>query len=61
MERPLKEHLAYLEQHIHELAQEIMQNRLSAGERNRLEAEIRAAETALDYYRKALAIEKTLA
>lgn len=48
MERLLRQHLAYLEQRIRELGQEITQNRLSATQRNRREDEIRAAETALD-------------
>jgi hypothetical protein len=61
MERPLREHMAHLEQRIRELNQEIMQNRLTKEERNRMESEIRAAELALSYYRKALAIEHSLA
>jgi len=61
MERPLNEHIAFLEHRMEELNREIMQNRLSKIERNRVEAEIRAAETALSYYRRALSIERTLA
>jgi len=61
MERPLKEHIAFLDRRMEELNREIMQNRLSQIERNRVEAEIRAAETALSYYRRALSIERTLA
>ena len=60
MERPVKEHMSHLEQRILTLNQEIMQNRLTKSERNRLQSEIRAAETALRHYRKALEIEKQL-
>lgn len=61
MDRPLKEHVASLEQRIQNLNREIMQNRLTKIERNRVEAEIRAAESALRHYRKALEIEHQLA
>lgn len=60
MDRPVKEHISHLEQRILTLNQEIMQNRLTKSERNRLQSEIRAAETALQYYHKALEIEKQL-
>ena len=56
MERSFKEHVTFLEQRIHYLNREIMQNRLTTVERNHLQAEIRAAEVALGYYRKALEI-----
>jgi hypothetical protein len=61
MERRLKEHLAFLELQIQKLDQEIMQNSLTKAERNHLQSEIRAAELALSYYRKAFEIEKKLA
>jgi hypothetical protein len=35
-----------------------MENTLTQKQRNRLESEIRAAELALGYYRKALELEK---
>jgi len=60
MDRPLKEHIAFLVRRIEELNREIMQNRLSKVEHNRVETEIRAAQTALSYYRRALSIERTL-
>lgn len=61
MHRSLAEHLATLERRIARLNQEIMQNHLTKMERNRLESEIRAAQLAVSYYRRALAIEHSLA
>ncbi len=60
MDRPLREHISLLEQRIRDLNQEIMENRLSAAERNHIEAEIRAAQHALEYYHRALEIEQQL-
>ena len=61
MDRPLKEHVFFLEQRVRDLNQEIMQNRLTKAKRNRVQSEIRAAELALRHYRKALEIEHQLA
>ena len=60
MERPLKEHISFLESRVQELNGNIMQNRQTQVERNRLDAEIRAAQLALTYYRKALELEKEI-
>jgi hypothetical protein len=60
MDRPLKEHIAFLEHFVEQLNHRFMENALSKDERNRLQSEIRAAEMAVDYYRKALDIEHTL-
>ena len=49
-----------LEERIKTLNQEIMRNRLSKIERNHVESEIRAAESALQHYNKALEIERRL-
>jgi hypothetical protein len=61
MDRPIREHLISLNQRIQELSQQIMENRLTQSERNRVESEIRAAQQAAEYYRKALEIENRLA
>ena len=61
MDRPIREHLISLGQRIQELNLQIMENRLTVDERNRIEAEIRAAQSAVEHYRKALEIENTLA
>jgi hypothetical protein len=60
MDRPLRDHISYLEIRLRELNREIMENRRSQEERNRLESEIRAANLALSYYREALNLEKQI-
>jgi hypothetical protein len=57
MDITVREHITRLESRIQRLNQEIMENRVSQQERNRLEAEIRAANLALTHYRAALDIE----
>ena len=49
MDRPLQEHISYLERRLQELNSQIMENRRTQDERNRLESEIRAAQLALTY------------
>jgi hypothetical protein len=61
MDRPLKDHISRLEQTIQSLNRDIMENRRTIAERNRIEAEIRAAEMALTHYRAAFELEKKLA
>jgi hypothetical protein len=61
MDRPLREHISHLEQTIQSLNRDIMENRRTVAQRNRIEAEIRAAEMALTHYRAALELEKKLA
>jgi hypothetical protein len=60
MDRTVREHIAHLEQRLHNLNAEMMGNRGTHAEANRLETEIRAAEMALAYYRKALELEKQI-
>jgi hypothetical protein len=60
MERPLKEHISFLESRVLKLNRLVMENMRTQAERNRLEAEIRAADLALAYYRKALELEKKI-
>ncbi|HMH02551.1 MAG TPA: hypothetical protein VK555_14125 [Terriglobales bacterium] len=61
MERPLKDHISRLEQAIQSLNRDIMENRRTLTERNRIEADIRAAEMALAHYRAAFELEKKIA
>ena len=58
MDRPLKDHVSYLENRLQQLNRYVMENRRTQAERNKIESEIRAAELALTYYRKALELEK---
>ena len=60
MDRTLLQHITFLETRLHQLNRELMENGLSLRERNQIESEIRAAETALKFYRKALEIEAQL-
>lgn len=60
MDRTLREHINFLERQIKDLSGKSMDDRLTKGERNRMESEIRAVKLALDYYRKALELEKQL-
>jgi uncharacterized protein YigA (DUF484 family) len=58
MDRPLRDHISHLENRLQKLNQQIMDNRRTQIERNHIEAEIRAAQMALTYYRKALELER---
>lgn len=58
MDRTLRDHISHLERRLQQLSRQIMDNHLSVAARNRVDAEIRAAELALSYYRKALELEK---
>lgn len=60
MDRPLREHVSHLEQRPRLLNNQLMEVSRTIVERNRIESEIRAAELALVYYRKALELEKQL-
>ncbi|PYV51675.1 MAG: hypothetical protein DMG92_03685 [Acidobacteria bacterium] len=60
LERPLKHHIASLEQRLRTLNAKVMDNNLTLAKRNRVERDIRAALLAISYYRKALAIEDKL-
>jgi len=59
MDLTLKEHLRRLEDRLEILNRQIMENR-SLDERNRLEAEIRAANLAIAHYKAALELERSL-
>jgi hypothetical protein len=58
MDRPLKDHISYLERRLQELNAQIMENRRTQIDRNHIESEIRAVQLALTYYRKALELER---
>ena len=59
MDRPVREHIAQLERLLEDIAYRL-QTTKDIAPRNRLEAEFRAANLALEHYRKALEIEKSL-
>ncbi|HZQ67568.1 MAG TPA: hypothetical protein VFA68_03525 [Terriglobales bacterium] len=58
MDRPLREHISHLEQRLKFLSNQLMEGTRTIEERNRIESEIRAADLALVYYRKAMELEK---
>jgi hypothetical protein len=60
MDKTLGIHIAYLEEKLRDLNKELMDEARTRAEHNRLESEIRAAELALVYYRKALELEQQL-
>ena len=60
MDKTLGIHIAYLEHKLDDLNNELMDEARTHAEHNRLESEIRAAELALVYYRKALELEQRL-
>lgn len=53
----LRHHLTQLDKRICELHAQMMNTAATLAERNRIEAEIRATELAISYYRKALELE----
>ena len=60
MEAPLKEHIQRLEMRLEHLSALIMANRITLEERNKIDAEIRAANLALSHYRTAFELEKSV-
>jgi hypothetical protein len=59
MEKALKEHIEQLHRRMELLAVRIQETN-DLQKRNKLEAEFRAANLALDHYRQAIAIERSL-
>lgn len=60
MNRTLKQHIEILEERLAHLNERLLFNRIDHKQRNRVEAEIRAAQLALDHYRKAFELEQTV-
>jgi hypothetical protein len=60
MNRSVGEHISDLQQKIADLNREMMERKLTLDARNRVESEIRAAEMALSFYRKALELEQQI-
>ena len=60
METTLGVHIRKLKQRLQTLTEQLMANRIGREERNRLEAEIRAANLALGHYRTAIELEKSV-
>ncbi len=60
MDKPLREHMQFLQRRLERLNRRSMDSKLSRDQLNRLETEIRAAMIALDHYSKALDLEKQM-
>lgn len=60
MQTSVGEHIRKLEERLSMLNTQLMENRGSLAQRNRIETEVRAVNTALSHYRAALELEKSL-
>ena len=60
MDKPVRQHIVELERRIHYLSQEMMRNQKTRTERNRMETELRVAQQALEFYKKAIELEGQL-
>lgn len=61
MDRPVSEHLTTLNRRISELSERLAQNLMTTIEHDRVESKLREARKAVEYYRKAIEIEKRIA
>ena len=60
MQRPLHDHILYLEERVQILRAELTEPRRFARERERIESELNVAETALAHYRAAIDLEQNI-
>jgi hypothetical protein len=60
MDQTLNVHISFLEKKLDDLHKEFLDDARTRVERNRIESDIRAAELALVYYKKALELEQQL-
>jgi len=60
MDKPLGQHVNELNRRIQDLGQELMSDRKTQIERNRIEAELRVAQQALEHFQKAIKLEERL-
>jgi hypothetical protein len=60
MDRPVKEHISQLERLLGALNKRLMESTRNLSERNKVQSEILLASLALDYYRKAIQLEKQI-
>ncbi|HEY7352598.1 MAG TPA: hypothetical protein VH596_07500 [Terriglobales bacterium] len=60
MDRSLREHIEFLKKQLYLLSDKLMDDGRPVEERNRIESEVRAAQLALEHYKKALALEESL-
>ena len=60
MDKPLRQHITELERRVQQLSQEMMLNKKTRMERNRLESELRVAQQALEHFQQAVKLEAQL-
>jgi hypothetical protein len=60
MDQTLNVHISFLEKKLDDLHKEFLDDARTRVERNRIESDIRAAELALVYYKKALELEQQI-
>jgi hypothetical protein len=60
VDKTLREHISFLEERIVQLNKELMEQARTLEQRNRVETELRAAESAIRHYREALQLEAIL-
>ena len=60
MEKPVKQHILELQTRVRQLSQDLMENRKTREERNRIEAELRVTQQALSHYLEAIKLETQL-
>jgi hypothetical protein len=60
MDQTLNVHISFLEQKLDDLHKRFLDDARTRVERNRIESDIRAAELALVYYKKALELEQQI-
>ena len=60
MEKPVKQHILELQTRVRQLSQDLMENRKTREERNRIEAELRVTQQAMSHYLEAIKLETQL-
>jgi hypothetical protein len=60
MDKPLRHHISELERRVERLSRQMMQEHKTLEERNRMEAELRVAQQALEHYQHAIKLEGKL-
>ena len=60
MDRSLRDHVTDLEKRISDLNRKLMEDARTLTERNEIESNIRATQLVLDYYLRALQLEREL-
>jgi hypothetical protein len=60
VDKAVGQHIEDLERRIYQISVQMMDSKTAQPDRNHLEAELRAAQQAIEFYRKALEFERKL-